>query len=35
MQGRGPAFVRLERTIRYRVCDLDAWLEAHVVQGTG
>lgn len=30
--GKGPAFVRTGRTIRYRVQDLDAWLERHVVR---
>lgn len=30
--GRGPAFVRVRRTISYRVVDLDAWLESHVVR---
>jgi predicted DNA-binding transcriptional regulator AlpA len=31
-QGRGPAFIRIGRSVRYRVRDLDAWLDAHVVQ---
>ena len=30
--GKGPNYLRLGRTIRYRIRDLDAWLEAHVVQ---
>jgi hypothetical protein len=30
--GRGPSFVRVQRTIGYRVSDLDAWLEHHVVR---
>jgi hypothetical protein len=30
--GRGPAFVRVHRTIAYRTTDLDAWLESHVVR---
>ncbi len=30
-EGHGPAFVRLGRTIRYAVADLDAWLNAHRV----
>jgi len=29
--GRGPAYVRVGRTIRYQVVDLDAWLRAHRV----
>ena len=32
--GKGPAFVRLQRTISYRVADLDRWLESHVVRPT-
>jgi predicted DNA-binding transcriptional regulator AlpA len=28
----GPAFIRIGRAIRYRVSDLDAWLDAHRVQ---
>ena len=31
-QKRGPAFMRIGRAIRYRVADLDRWLDAHVVQ---
>lgn len=30
--GRGPAYIRADRAIRYRVKDLDAWLAAHVVK---
>ena len=30
--GRGPAYIRVGRSIRYRVQDLDAWLEAHRVE---
>ena len=29
--GRGPAFVRLRRTVMYRVRDLDQFLESHLV----
>ena len=29
--GRGPAFVRVGRSVRYRVADLDAFLAAHRV----
>ena len=31
-EGRGPAYIRVNRSIRYRVADLDAWLDAHRVQ---
>ncbi|MFN7916898.1 MAG: helix-turn-helix domain-containing protein [Vicinamibacterales bacterium] len=31
-KGRGPAFIRVGRSIRYRVADLDAWLDAHRVE---
>ena len=30
--GRGPAYVRVGRAIRYRVADLDTWLAHHVVK---
>lgn len=30
--GVGPAFVRVWRSITYRVRDLDAWLDDHVVR---
>jgi predicted DNA-binding transcriptional regulator AlpA len=30
--GRGPAYIRCDRAIRYRTADLDAWLEQHVVR---
>jgi len=29
--GRGPAFIRTGRAVRYRLSDLDAWLQAHRV----
>lgn len=32
--GTGPKFLRLGRAIRYRRCDLDAWLAARVVTST-
>jgi predicted DNA-binding transcriptional regulator AlpA len=31
----GPPFVRIGRTIRYRVTDLDAWIAAHLVDPAG
>jgi hypothetical protein len=30
--GKGPRFLRLGRTIRYRIEDLDEWLEQHRVE---
>lgn len=32
--GRGPRFVRLGRTIRYRQADLDTFLDARVFSST-
>jgi hypothetical protein len=32
--GRGPAYLKFNRNIRYRVVDLDAWLQAHRVETT-
>ena len=29
VQGKGPAFLKLGRAVRYRICDLDDWLEAN------
>lgn len=31
-QGRGPAYIRVNRSIRYRIADLDSWLQAHRVE---
>jgi len=31
MRGRGPAYIRIGRSIRYRIADLDRWLEQHKV----
>lgn len=31
-EGRGPAFVRHGRSVRYLTSDLDSWLAAHRVQ---
>lgn len=33
-RGDGPPFVRLGRTIRYRVCDLDAYVSARIARNT-
>lgn len=30
-QSRGPAYIRVGRSIRYRLVDLDAWLARHRV----
>ena len=30
--GRGPAYVRIGRSVRYLVSDLEAWLQAHRVE---
>jgi hypothetical protein len=32
MQGRGPAYIRAGRSIRYTLPDLDAWRSAHRVE---
>jgi excisionase family DNA binding protein len=32
--GGGPKFVKAGRSVRYRQCDLDAWIEARVVNST-
>ncbi|MFA7585402.1 MAG: helix-turn-helix domain-containing protein [Novosphingobium sp.] len=32
--GDGPAFLKLGTAVRYRRCDLDAWLESHRVRST-
>ena len=31
-EGRGPAFIRVNRSIRYRVSDLDTWLDRHRIE---
>ena len=31
-KGTGPAYIRVGRSIRYRLEDLDAWLRAHRVE---
>ena len=33
--GRGPSYIRVGRSIRYRIRDLDQWLEAHRVVPRG
>ena len=32
VQGRGPAFLRFGRAIRYRLSDLEAWLAGRTVR---
>ena len=34
-EGRGPAYLKQARSIRYHVRDLDAWLQAHRVEPRG
>lgn len=34
VRGEGPSFIRIGRTIRYRVTDLDAFVEARVARST-
>jgi predicted DNA-binding transcriptional regulator AlpA len=32
MEGQGPPWVRIERTVRYPTAELDAWLEAELAK---
>lgn len=32
--GEGPSYLKLGGAVRYRRCDLDAWLESRLVQST-
>jgi excisionase family DNA binding protein len=34
VSGLGPKFVRLGRSIRYRLCDVEAWIASRVVGST-
>jgi len=34
-EGRGPQYIRVGRSIRYRVIDLLAWIECHAVKLDG
>lgn len=34
VEGGGVPFVKLGRSVRYRVCDLDAYLAARVISST-
>lgn len=33
-QGVGPAFVRVNRAVKYRQVDLDRWVEGHLVEAS-
>ena len=35
LQGRGPTYIHIGRSVRYRKSDLDAWLAAHTVAPEG
>lgn len=30
-EGRGPTFIKADRHVLYRRCDLDRWLDAHAI----
>ena len=34
MTGEGPRYAKLGGAVRYRRCDLDAWLESRLTQST-
>jgi excisionase family DNA binding protein len=34
VQGGGPLYVKAGRAVRYRECDLDAWIAARIVSST-
>jgi predicted DNA-binding transcriptional regulator AlpA len=34
LTGEGPQFARLGKAVRYRLCDLDAWVSARLVRST-
>jgi hypothetical protein len=31
-EGRGPAYIRFGRSVRYRIADLDHWLDTYRVE---
>jgi predicted DNA-binding transcriptional regulator AlpA len=33
--GKGPKFIKLGRSVRYRASDVDAWLNQQTMQRTG
>jgi predicted DNA-binding transcriptional regulator AlpA len=34
LTGEGPPFVKLGRSVRYRLCDVSAWVASRVVRST-
>jgi excisionase family DNA binding protein len=34
LTGEGPSFIRLGGAVRYRLSDLDAWMESRVARST-
>ena len=34
LQGGGPLYIKCGRSVRYRACDLEAWISARVVSST-
>lgn len=34
LTGDGPAFVKVGRAVRYRTCDLDAWVATRLLRST-
>jgi predicted DNA-binding transcriptional regulator AlpA len=34
LQGNGPLYVKANRSVRYRECDLEAWIAERVVGST-
>jgi predicted DNA-binding transcriptional regulator AlpA len=34
LQGGGPRYIKANRSVRYRQCDLEAWIDARVVSST-
>lgn len=38
VQGRGPKYIKVgphRSPVLYRVCDIEAWLDSHLVEGDG
>lgn len=33
-RGNGPSFVKMGRSVRYRIADLDAWMADRVISST-
>ena len=33
-EGDGPPFVKFDRAVRYRECDLNAWIESRLCKNT-